>query len=160
MLKNENYWVLAQNFLRKSREYYLKRDPENIGEIASEYMKADMLFNGNGHINGYRYKRAVWKKFKLVKQYVNRERSIFFSDMTHPTSIPSPSRDTDLYEDVRFRVKQLPDIQRKCIEAHYFNNETLFEISKNIGIPRATVYTHIQKGIDRLQKIYNTKDIL
>lgn len=160
MLKNENYWSIAQNFLQKSREYYLKRDPENIGEIASEIMKADMLFNGSGHLNGYRYKRAVWKKFKLVKQYVNRDKFTFFSDMSNPTALPIPTKDTDLHEDVRYRVKQLPDIQQKCITLYYLNQDSLSTISKTLGMPRATIYTHIQKGLDRLRKMYDKKDIL
>lgn len=149
-----NYVAASEAFLSKSRETYLRNDFEAVGMVAEAMMLADMSYNGIGTQSGWRYQKAVWaKKNFMRKQSQNRSTPLI-------KDIVAQQKDKDLFDDLRYRVTQLPELQRICIEEYFFNETPAAIAAGILNMNKSTFYFHLNKGIVALRKIYARKELI
>ena len=152
-MTNEDYWKIAEGFLYKHC-YYLASDPDAIGEIVTELLKADTKFNGKGNINGYRKQCMYWKMCKLTKR---RQDISLYSIPTHILAY-NPTT-PDLREDLEFRLTQIPFFEAECIRRFFLEQERIFDIGQILQLKKSTVYKYINLGLEHLRKLYVKADI-
>ena len=151
-----DYLVDAKTFLGKSKEYFLVNDHEAIGEVATEMMIGDHTFNGRGTRSGWRYQNAVWAK----KRYLRKLRDYQYRHLPILRDFPREEKDYELFEDLHYRLDRLPHDISISLKRYYFEKKSILDIAKELNTSKATIYSNIQKGLDRLRKIYASKEIV
>lgn len=149
-----NYVAASEAFLSKSKETYLRNDFDAVGTIAEAMMLADMSYNGTGTPSGWRYQKAVWAKKNYIRKQAQNKLTPLVSDVVEP------QKDQDLFEDLRYRVSQLPELQRLCIEEYFLNDTPAVIAASQLNMNKSTFYFHLNKGIVALRKIYARKELI
>jgi RNA polymerase sigma-70 factor (ECF subfamily) len=144
---------------------YAKQYMDTIFRVALSYMKnrtdADDITQ-NVLIKLYR----IDKKFEsdthikhwLIRVTINECKKVFLSpwryfglidDYTDMLTFSTPER-SELY----YAVMELPKKYRVAIYLHYYEDYSTDEISQLIGIPNATVRTHLRRGREQLKNTF------
>ena len=171
-LELDEYLILADKLLNANRCRY-NNDEDCRTYVAHYIMKADQDYDGQtGTREGFRWQRG---KFGMLN-YINRERkrtceaakaplgvfslNFVYDDRVSLTDKIDDKCSDDPFEAATFNeiidyINTLPEVQRDCVQLHYFEKRTLDSIAKDMGITRQAVYAHIKRALEQVRQKFD-----
>lgn len=150
MITDEQFTQYTQQYIdtvfRVAFSYVKNRpDADDITQnVLIKFYHTNKVFESDEHIKHWLIRVAIneckkalfspWRNCELIDDYAS---TLTFSTPEH----------SELF----YAVMGLPKKYRVAVFLYYYEDYSADEISKLIGIPRATVYTHLKRGREQLK---------
>jgi len=96
-------------------------------------------------------RRAITSAF--VDQYRRRQRWARVQHLFRPGDrLDDVAKDVDMSADVTLAVSSLPPRERACIMLRFFDDLTVPQIGRQLGLAEGSVKRYLSDGIDRLER--------
>ena len=152
MQNNERFTEFAQKYMdtvyRVAYNYLKSRaDADDVTQdVLIKLYHTDKNFEGDDHIKHWLIRVTINECKKALVSPWRRSESI--EDYAATLSFETPE-----YSDLFYEVMKLPKKYRVAIFLYYYEDYSTDEISQLLGIPRATVFTHLKRGREQLKNI-------
>ena len=150
MLTNEQFIYYAEKYMgtvfRIAFNYMKSRaDADDITQnVLIKLYGAKKNFDSDSHV-----------KYWLIRVTVNECKKAFLSPWRRDASIAdyadALSFATPEHSELFYAVMGLPKKYRAAVFLYYYEDYSTEEISRLLGIPRATVCTHLKRGREQLK---------
>ena len=122
-----------------------RADADDVTQnVLIKLYNAKTEFNSDAHI-----------KHWLIRVAINECKRILLSPWRRSAPIEDHSADltfsTPEQSELFYAVMELPKKYRVAVFLYYYEDYSTDEISKLIGIPKATVFTHLKRGREKLK---------
>jgi len=152
MLNDEQFTQYAQEYMgtifRVAFNYLKSRtDADDITQnVLVKLYKTKREFESDSHMKHWLVRVTVNECKKTLKAPWRQIESI--EDYAATLHFKTPE-----HNDLFYEVMKLPKKYRLAIYLHYYEDYSTDEISELLGIPGATVRTHLSRGRERLKSI-------
>jgi len=149
----DEYYKEAKTLIRHYGYTGLLNDPNNIGDVANALMQAEIDFNGQGNLNGFRASRAKYKMGSLyhkLKKKSIKDQSIDneeYYNLVYKTN-------TQLKIEILDIIDQLNPRLGDILYRYFFQNKTLREIGTDLNLSRERVRQLLEKAKEQFKDIY------
>lgn len=123
------------------------KDREHADDVVQEvflrYIKTDKVFDSEEHIKAW-----------LLRVTINCSHNVFSNSWAKKT-VPISEEiifDTEEKSDVYYAVAELPQKYRAVIHLFYYEDMSIDEISKTLGINSSTIKSQLSRGRNLLRK--------
>lgn len=152
----EDYLMLARKLIKTHGPRKMLFDNEAVGYVASYLMKADINFNNNGNIYGYRKACGKFAIMNWIDRNIKRDKK---RKQVSITNMDLPCND-NVFNNVAFNeildfIETMKPKHKDVLKSYYFEKKTLNEIGNTYGITREAVRLRLQKSISLIKEKFN-----